>query len=298
MLKKQTVVILGAGGQLAADLYKTSQINEKINKQADIICLDHKKLDVTDKKKVFSLLTNINPNVVINTAAYHRVDEIEDNPKSAFTVNTIAQQNLAQFCNANNSTLVFFSSDYVFGVEKNRIKPYSETDIVGPVNTYGISKVAGELMVKSYCSKYFIIRTAGLFGFAGPSGKGENFVELMIRLAKSGNDLHVVNDQMMSPTYTMNLAENVFNLLLTKEYGTYHMTSEGQCSWWDFATEIFSQLHLKVKCLPVDSNFFHNIARRPQYSVLENYNLKKLNLNKMLSWQESLNLYLKEKKYI
>lgn len=298
MLKKQTVVILGAGGQLAVDLHKISQMDKKINQQINVICLDHKKLDVTDKSKVFSLLKSINPNIVINTAAYHKVDEIEEKQSEAFLINTIAQKNLAEYCDDTNSTLVFFSSDYVFGLDKKRNTPYKETDLVSPINTYGISKAAAELMVKSYCSKYFIIRTAGLFGSTNPSGKGENFVELMIRLAKSGNDLHVVNDQMMSPTYTMNLAENVFNLLLTKEYGTYHMTSEGQCSWWDFATEIFSQLHLKVKCLPVDSNFFHNIARRPQYSVLENYNLKKLNLNKMLSWQESLNLYLKEKKYI
>lgn len=298
MLKKQTVVILGAGGQLAADLHKVSQINEKINKQVDVICLDHKKLDVTDKKKVFSLLASISPNIVINTAAYHKVDEIEEKQSEAFLINTIAQKNLAEYCASANSKLVFFSSDYVFGLDKKRNTPYKETDLVSPINTYGISKAAAELMVKSYCSKHFIIRTAGLFGSTNPSGKGENFVELMIRLAKNGNELHVVNDQIMSPTYTANLAQNVFEILFTEEYGTYHMTSEGQCSWWDFATEIFKQLHLKTKCLPVDSNFFHNAAKRPSYSVLENYNLKKMNLNKMLTWQESLSLYLKEKNHL
>lgn len=298
MSKKLKAVILGAKGQLASDLYKVYQLNEKLKDKLEIIFLSHEQVDITDKEKLFCLLKNIGPHFIINTVAYHKVDEIESNPELAFSVNTIAQQNLSKFCTDNNSTLIFFSSDYVFGLDTKRNHPYKEKDEVAPVNIYGVSKVAGELMIKSYCSKYFIIRTAGLFGTTKPSGKGENFVELMIKLSKSGNKLHVVNDQIMSPTYTMNLAENVFDLLLTKEYGTYHMTSEGQCSWWDFAVEIFHQLHLNVDCLPVDSNFFHNIAKRPKYSVLENDNLKKLNLNKMLNWQNSLNLYLKEKKYI
>lgn len=298
MQKKQTIVILGAGGQLASDLCKYAQINEKVENEFKIITFTHDQLDISNRDKLTEQLNSIKPNFVINTAAYHKVDEIENNQLEAFSINAIVQKNLAEICNTISSTLVFFSSDYVFGLDKTRKTPYLESDEVGPVNVYGVSKFAGELMVRNYCPKHFIVRTAGLFGVAGPSGKGSNFVDLMIKLSKEKPYLNVVNDQVTSPTYTLNLAENLYKILLSKEYGTYHMTSEDECSWWDFATEIFKQSKINKKCLPVSSDFFNNTAQRPGYSVLENHHLKTLNLNVMNSWQKNLNLYLKEKKYI
>jgi len=243
-------------------------------------------------------LEKINPDIVINTAAYHKVDEVEDNPEKAFLVNSVAQKNLAEICETNKWTLVFISTDYVFGLDKERNASYIETDTPGPINVYGVSKLAGEYFTRYICKKHFVIRVCGLFGVAGSSGKGGNFVELMIKLGKEKGKVNVVNDQILTPTYTKNIAENLQELLKTENFGLYHMTSEGQCSWWEFTSEIFKQLKMKAKCNPVASSFFKTRAKRPAFSVLENYNLKKIGLNKMRSWKENLKLYLKEKGYL
>jgi dTDP-4-dehydrorhamnose reductase len=194
--------------------------------------------------------------------------------------------------------LVYISTDYVFGQDEKRKKPYKETDNTGPINVYGVSKLAGEKFTQYICSKYFIVRVCGLFGVAGSSGKGGNFVELMVRLGKEKGEVSVVDDQILTPTYTKNIAENLQELLKTDYYGLYHLTSEGQCSWWEFANEIFKLLKLKVKNNPVDSKFFKTRAKRPKFSVLEKYHLNKINLNLMRDWKENLRLYLIEKCYL
>lgn len=293
-MKKIKIALIGANGQLGFDINRAF----KKDSHFEIIPLLHQDIEVTKHQQARQVLTKIKPDVVINTAAYHKTDEVEDNPEKAFLVNSIAQKNLAELAEENKWTLVFFSTDYVFGSEEKRNKPYLEEDIPGPINVYGVSKLAGEYFSRYLCSKHFIIRLSGLFGVAGPSGKGENFVELMIRLGKEKKEVSVVDDQVLAPTYTKNVAENLKELLQTDHYGLYHMTSEGQCSWWRFASEIFKLLSLKVKCHKVDSDFFKTRSKRPSYSVLENAQLKKIRLNKMRDWQENLKLYLKEKKHL
>jgi len=286
------IAIIGANGQLASDII------EVFNNSYQIIPLTHKDIDITNLDKTKNVLEEIKPNIIINTAAYHKVDEVEDNPEKAFLVNSTAQKNLAELANIHKWILVYVSTDYVFGLNNQRKQPYTESDNTGPINVYGVSKLAGENFTRYICDKYFIIRVCGLFGKAGSSGKGGNFVELMIKLAKEKGAVKVVNDQILTPTYTKNIAQNLLALLKTNNYGLYHMTSEGHCSWWEFANEIFNQLRLKVKNTPVDSNFYKTRAKRPNYSVLENKNLKKIGLNKMHYWKENLNLYLKEKGYL
>lgn len=287
------IVLIGSNGQLGHDILEVFS-----NSDFEVIPLVHEDIEITDKKKVFDVLENLKPEIVINTAAYHKVDEIEDNPEKAFLVNSIANKNLAEVCNKNNWTLVFISTDYVFGLDNQRNVPYQENDEVGPVNLYGVSKLSGENVIRYITDKYFILRVCGLYGVAGSSGKGGNFVELMVRLGKEKGEVNVVNDQILTPTYTRNIAENLLELLKTNHYGLYHMTSEGKCSWWEFASEIFKQMNMSVTCNKVNSQFFKTKALRPTYSVLENHNLNKIGLNNMRDWKKNLSLYLKEKNYI
>ncbi len=288
------VALIGANGQLGTDIHKVFSSGNFFK----IIPLTTKEIDITDlnlTKKVFS---KINPDIVVNTAAFVRVDEAEDHQEEVFKINTFAQKNLAELCQEKNRTLVYISTDYVFGEDKKRKTSYKETDSPGPINVYGLSKLAGEYATKFICSKYFIVRVCGLFGAAGSLGKGGNIVETLIKAGKEKDVVKVVDDQILTPTYTKDIAENLKELLKTENYGLYHITSEGQCSWWEFASEIFRLLKMNVKCQPVTSDVFKTRAKRPAYSVLENYNLKKLGLNKMRNWKKNLKLYLQEKGYL
>lgn len=289
----EKVVIIGANGQLGTDIVKVFSQEKRFK----LYPLLHKDIEITRLSQVKRKLGLIKPDIVINTAAYHKVDEVEDNPEKAFKVNSIAQKNLAELCGMKNCVLVYVSTDYVFGLDKEREKPYKESNIPGPLNVYGISKLAGETFTKYLCKRHYVIRTSGLFGAAGSSGKGGNFVETMIRLGKEKGEVKVVSDQVLAPTYTKNVAENLLILLKTNNYGIYHMTSEGFCSWWEFANQIFTELDMKVKCGKVDSNHFNTRAKRPTYSVLGNYELKEQGINKMNNWKKNLRLYLKEKSY-
>lgn len=287
------VALIGANGQLSTDIRKVFDKNYYL-----ITPLTHQDIDVTDFEKTKSVLSEINPDIVINTSAYHKVDEVEDNQDKAFLVNSESQKNLAELCQSKGWTVVFISTDYVFGKDEKRNTPYKESDTPGPVNIYGESKLNGENFTREICKKHYIIRGSGLFGTAGASGKGGNFVELMIRLGKEKGTVSVVNDQILTPTYTKNIAENMNELLKTENYGLYHMTSQGQCSWWELASEIFKQMKMNVKCNPVDSSQFPTRAKRPKYSVLDNENLRKIKLDIMRGWKENLRLYLQEKGYL
>jgi len=285
------IALIGADGQLGTDLSRVISANKNL----ELIPLIQKDLDVRYQSVIVNVLTKINPDVVINTAAYHKVDEVEDNPEEAFLVNGIAVKNLAEWCASKDKTLVFISTDYVFGRERGRKLPYEEIDRTNPVNVYGISKVAGEYFA-TMCPKHYVVRTSGLFGTAGAMGKGGNFIETMLRLAKDGK-VRVVSDQVLSPTYTFNLAQQIVKLL-DAPYGLYHAVSEGKCSWHEFATEIFRQTNTEVECTSVLSGEFPTRAERPKYSVLDNKKLRDLKINIMRHWKESLKEYLIEKGHL
>ncbi len=291
---KKKIALIGSKGQLGSDLLK--QIYQ--DSTFKLFPLDHQDIEITSRESINKILDPINPDIILTTAAYHNVDQAEKNPEKAFLVNALGTKYLADYCFNKNSCLVFFSTDYVFGSNSQKISPFDESDCPAPVNTYGVSKLAGENLIRQTISNYFIIRTSGLFGAKGTSAKGENFIERMIRLGKEKKEVNVVDDQILTPTYTKNLAENLVLLLKTDQFGLYHISSKGQCSWFEFASEIFKLLKMPVKCNKVDSNFFKNTAKRPNYCVLENKNLKKIKLNKMRHWKDNLKLYLKEKNYL
>lgn len=286
------VLLIGASGQLGTDValaFKSKYI---------VVPATHKDLDILNYKKLKKVIFDIKPDIIINTAAHHQVDEIQKNAKKAFLVNALGQKNIADLSSKTNSTIVFISTDYVFGSDSKRNRAYTELDCPGAINTYGVTKIAGEELTKIYANKYFIVRTSGLYGLKGSSNKGENFVEKMINKAKRGEELNVVNDQILSPTYTKNLAQNLLLILTTSNYGTYHIVSRGSCSWWRFTSEIFALLGMRVHCNPVDSNYFKTAAKRPLYSVLTNHNLSKIKLNKMKHWKTNLKDYLKDSKHL
>ncbi len=283
------IMILGAGGQLGSELVNILQDDT-------LIPLTHMDIEMTDEQQVNSILSSNMPDVVINTAAYHRVDDCEDNVELSFAVNSYAVRTIARICNDLGITFVHFSTDYVFGGEKKT--PYVEDDCPNPHSVYAVSKLAGELFVRNTCSRYYLIRTCGLYGAKGVSGKGGNFIETMIRLANGKKPLNVVSDQIVTPTYAKELAAKVSQLIRTEEYGFYHITNNGGCSWYEFARTIFELTGIDADISPISSSEFGAKARRPAYSVLENRNLKLLGLDDMKLWQDALKEYLEEKGHV
>jgi dTDP-4-dehydrorhamnose reductase len=288
MLKKP-IVIIGATGQLGTDLMRLWP-----RKLGDtLVGLTHQDIEVTDSDCVRKKLHEIQPHVVVNTSAYHRVDEIETSPEKAFAVNAIGPGNLAAVCREMNSVLVHLSTDYVFSGTKGN--QYVESDPVDPVNLYGSSKAAGEMIVRYRWRKHFIVRTSGLYGISGPSGKGSNFVDLMLRLAQSGKPIKVVNDQVLTPTPTHLLAEQIAVLSRTDEYGTYHATCQGECSWYAFARTIFNLAGLSPIFGPQTTAESGAVAIRPEKSVLQNKNLGRLGIDQLPHWETGLRMYLRMK---
>lgn len=274
-------------GQLGKDLV------EVFGEEA--IPLTHKDLDVTDFESL-KLLKELKPDVIINTAAYVRVDDAELYPEKAFQVNAIGALNVARIANEINAINVYISTDYVFDGTKG--EPYTEEDAPNPLNVYGLSKYAGEIFTRNYSQKYYIIRVASLYGKAGASGKGGNFVEFMIQKAKRGEEIRVVDDVFMSPTYTKDAAKTLKRFLKLKpEFGIYHMVNEGHCSWYEFTKEIFEILGWDVEVKPIKSNELKRLAKRPRFSALKDEKLEKIGL-RMRHWREALKEYLKEKKYL
>lgn len=281
------IMIIGADGQLGTDL-------GKIIPASDQIPLTIKELDITDKTKVQATIKRYAPEVVVNTAAYHNVDNCEDNEAMAFSVNTSGVKYLAEACRLADSTMVHLSTDYVFDGLKGQ--PYTESDSPNPQSIYAISKYAGEQCVKYLLPKHFIVRSSGLYGVAGCLGKGgTNFVEGMIKRAATQSELKVVTDEVASPTYTLDLAHNLYQLIQTKHYGLYHMVNPGGCSWYDFTVKIFALLGRQVKIEKTTASEFKAKAKRPAYSVLQNEHLAQIGLDKMRPWPEALQAYLQEK---
>ncbi len=278
-------VILGAGGQLATDL-------ERVMADWELVTLRHTDLDVCDFDEVRGALREIQPEAVINTAAFHRVDDCEDQVERAFEVNTFAVRNLAQVCAELECRLVHISTDYVFGGNSARQTPYTEDDPPNPVNVYGVSKLAGEYFVRNLCPRHLVIRTSGLYGLAGSSGKGGNFVETMLRLAKQGKPIYVVDDQVLSPTFTLNLAQAMCGILEANKPGVFHLTSEGECSWYVFAEAIFEIEGASVDLNPISSAEYGARALRPRYSSLATRRGGTSPRQALPHWRQALQSYL------
>jgi dTDP-4-dehydrorhamnose reductase len=277
------ILLIGALGQLGTDLRRVLTAHE-------MVPVDKEEIDVCDAAQVDAMVDALAPQMLLNCSAFNRVDEAEDVPEAAFAVNTFAVRNLALAARRRNAVLVHFSSDYVFDGPGRR--PYVEADLPCPGSVYGISKLAGEAMVQAIWPKHFLIRTCGLYGYTGSRDKGTNFVEAMIRLAGQGTPVRVVSDQVCTPTSTMDLACTVARLIVTGAYGLYHLTSAGECSWYEFARAIFRTAGLHPEVQPVTSDQLRFKARRPAYSVLDNQRFRAQGFTDMRHWSEALADYV------
>lgn len=277
------IAVLGANGQLGSDLVKVFG--------EEAIPLTHEDLDVTEPNTL-EVIKELKPEVVVNTAAYVRVDDAEVEVEKALSVNAAGALNVARVCNEVKATNIYISTDYVFDGTKG--EPYNEDDIPNPINAYGTSKYAGEIFTRNYSSRYYIARVSSLFGVAGASGKGGNFIETMIEKSKELSKLEGVNDTVITPTFTLDAAKKI-KMLLDENYsiGTYHLANEGACTWYDFASAIFEILNTDTEIEPVTSKEFPSRANRPQNSALiTKHNLENRN------WREALKEYLRLKGYI
>jgi len=273
------VLLVGSEGQLGLELQKQLQ-----NKSLEYFSLDLPEFDITNLEMVIKKFIKEKPDLIINCAAYTDVDGCENNIETAYKVNALGAKNLAIAAEKVGTKLVHISTDYIFNGQGE--EPYKEYDNTDPQTVYGQSKLLGEEYVQQFSSKFFIFRTAWLYG------EGNNFVRTMLRLADENDELNVVNDQIGSPTSTVDLARAIINLMETEHYGLYHATCEGKCSWYDFAKKIFEIKNIDIKVNPVNSDQFKRDAERPKYSVLDNYMLKLIDKNNFKHWEESLKDYL------
>lgn len=286
------VLVTGARGQLGTDLCQALQ-------DFQLIPLTHGDIEISDMSSVKQVFNKYKPDVVINTAAYVRVDDCETEQDKAFKVNALGARNAAVAAQELGAKLVHISTDYVFGGEGGpRTIPYTEFNTPIPLSIYGKSKLAGENFVRHLCRKHFIVRSSGLFGVAGASGKGGNFVETILKLAQEREELKVVDDQVISPTYTRDLAGKIAQLLNTEYYGVFHITNRGSCSWYEFAKEILKQAGVKTPVIPITSGQYPQKAARPGFSALDNYHLRLLGMDDMRPWQEALRDYMMAKGHI
>lgn len=284
------ILIIGSDGQLGNDL-NAELLN---NSDVEVITFNHSQIELTDKESVLQSITSMKPDVVINCGAYVRVDDCEDNAARAIEVNALGAGYVAQATEKVSAVCIYISTNYVFDGKKK--DPYTENDPAYPINIYGVSKLSGELMVKSYSSMHYILRSSGLYGIAGSSEKGGNFVESIINLAEEGKPLKVVEDQILTPTFTKDLSAAICKILDGKNFGTYHITNSGQCTWYTFAKTILDITGLQTAFTPTTSLEYGAKAKRPAYSVLSNDKLIESGIAPLRKWKEALQDYISLRK--
>lgn len=276
------VLVTGVSGQLGYDVCK-----ELARRGIEQIAPTSNDLNITDKTAVERVFTKYCPDAVIHCAAYTKVDLAEDEPEQCWAVNVDGTRNIAAACKNIGAKMIYISTDYVFPGMGEQF--YETTDPVGPVNTYGRSKLAGELAVQSLLEQYFIVRISWVFG-----KNGNNFVKTMLRLAETRTELNVVCDQMGSPTYTADLAPLLCDMVQTEKYGIYHATNEGTCSWAEFANAIFDAAGKTVTVHPIPTSAYPTKAARPLNSRMSKECLTERGLSCLPGWEYALSRYIKE----
>lgn len=279
-----SVVVIGANGQLGTDLRRHQPPGR------EVVPLTREQLDVRDHDRVNALVGDMRPDVIVNTSAFLNVDRCEDEAELAYTVNADAVRNLALAADRAGSCLVHMSTDYVFDGKAS--EPYKEEAPTAPLNVYGRSKLAGERHVREFCRRHLVVRSSGLYGLAGSSGKGGNFVQTMLRVGRERGEVAVVTDQVLGPTSTADLAEMIWRLIDGRAQGLFHVTNSGACSWFDFARAIFDLSDMEVAMRAIDSATLAARARRPSYSVLDNSKLQRDGFGRMRPWREALASHL------
>lgn len=281
------VAVLGSNGQLGSDVCTAFLRNGD-----QVIGLTHSDLEVTSASAVDAVLSTSMPEFIVNTAAMHHVEKCEADPIGAFQGNAIGAKHVAEWARQAGATVAYVSTDYVFDGKKGG--PYVEIDAAVPLNTYGITKLAGEHYTAAIAPKYFVLRVSAIYGHQPCRAKGGlNFVEMMLKLSRERDELRVVDDEFVTPTPTVQIAEQLVALSRSTNYGLYHGTAEGSCSWYEFADEIFRATGTKIRLEKARPGEFPAKVPRPKYSVLENHALKAAQLNVFTDWRNGLEGYLR-----
>lgn len=274
------VLVTGVNGQLGYDV-----VIQLKNRGHEVVGVDMQDMDITDSNKVNQVINAENVEAVIHCAAYTAVDAAEENIELCRKVNVSGTENIAIICEKLNIKMIYISTDYVFNGEGE--KPWKPSDVKNPLNVYGNTKYEGELAVQKHLNRYYIVRISWVFGV-----NGKNFVRTMLNLGKNKKNLTVVDDQIGSPTYTYDLAILLSEMVEKEEYGIFHATNEGYCSWYDFAVEIFKQAGMNVDVQPVESSKFSVKAKRPKNSRMDKQNLDEHGFNRLPAWQDAVARYI------
>jgi dTDP-4-dehydrorhamnose reductase len=289
LASEHKIVIFGSNGQLGTDLVETLRLAGEF----DVVPLTHGEADCTKADMVNTVVAKLRPHTVINCAAVVRVDDCEDQANLAFEVNAIGALNVARACRTMDARCVYVSTDYVFdGMKKSA---YIESDQTNPINVYGASKLAGELLVRQTAPRWLIVRVASLFGATGARGKGGNFVETILAKAKKRDLLRIVDDIRISPTYTRDAAKAVRRLIKLEAMGIVHAANGGSCTWCEFAREIVKFTAIDATLEPVPSIEYPAKARRPANSALISERSSELFQQPPRAWQDALKDYLDER---
>ncbi|MBD0379704.1 dTDP-4-dehydrorhamnose reductase [Paenibacillus sedimenti] len=275
------ILVTGANGQLGKDLIKL------LAKDNDVYGLGRDQLDITNEKQCNQVIGELQPEVIIHSAAYTAVDLAETEEDLAYKINAFGTRNIAVAAEKINAKLCYISTDYVF--DGTGSKPYREFDNTNPQSVYGKSKRAGEQFVQTLTTRYFIVRTSWVYGLFGA-----NFVKTMLKLAQDRDMLKVVSDQVGSPTYTVDLVNFLEQLVQTEQYGIYHASNAGFCSWFEFACAIFEESGLQTRVEPCTTEDFPRPAPRPRYSVMEHISIRANGFDDLRPWREGLKVFLKE----
>jgi len=287
-MRQMKILITGSNGQLGSELRKIikagsselGSIPDNI-RNARLLCVDIDDVNIEDMEAVKAMVDSFAPDVIINCAAFTNVNQCETDRETAFKANAIGPRNLAVAAEQLGAKLIHMSTDYVF--EGNGKKPYCEWNVCNPQSVYGYTKWLGEQYVRDFSTKYIIVRTAWLYGY-----DGNNFVKTIIKTAREKGALKVVDDQRGNPTNAVDLAHHLLKLADTNEYGVYHCTGDGECSWYEFACEIIRLAKIDCAITPCTTEEYPTPAKRPSYSSLENMMLKCTVGDEMRNWKDAL----------
>ncbi len=288
-----SVLVLGPNGQLGSDLFR---VNASRKCPANLVPMGRQELDVSQPEDVHEVLMRQEFETLINCTSYHKIDEVEKNATRAFAINAHAVKTMAEMCQQKHARFIHISTDHVFSGQ--RTTPYKETDGTAPINVYGASKAMGETLACLVHDRTYVLRVASLFGIAGASGKGGNFVETMLRVGREKGELRVVDDITMSPTSTADVAGIILELIdRGAEPGIYHAVNSGQATWYEFAKDIIHRGGITAEVVPITSDEFPTVAARPAYSVLDNKKMAAV-VGDIHHWEEALDRYLDKKGHL
>jgi dTDP-4-dehydrorhamnose reductase len=279
-----TLLLIGGSGQLGTELQRCWV--------GGVVAPTHSELDLRDASVLEGVLSDVRPDIVINCSAFHNVDRCESEQEEAFTTNAIAVGNAAQACSAASAYFVTVSSDYVFDGAK--CAPYMESDVPRPLSAYGISKLAGEMLVARLGTRALVVRTAGVYGARGRTSKGHTFVDRILEQARRGETARVVSDTVVSPTYAGHLARAIAQLAGARATGLIHVANSGTTSWYEFAVEALRLANIDAPVEPISADAWKSRARRPKYSALGSERLGDFGVT-MPSWKEGLADYVRSR---